>query len=65
MKRKRKNKMFKVKDEDGKIVMLYEDEYYSLLKLKMLINKPAIITLDELDKSSAKEGDNLISEFTS
>ncbi len=58
MKRKRKNKMFKVKDEDGKIVMLYEDEYYSLLKLKKLTNKPTIITLDELDKSSAKEGDN-------
>ena len=50
--------MFKVKDEDGKIVMLYEDEYYSLLKLKKLTNKPTIITLDELDKSSAKEGDN-------
>ena len=58
MKRKRKNKMFKVKDEDGNIVMLYEDEYYSLLKLKKLTNKPTIITLDELDKSSAKEGDN-------
>ena len=58
MKRKRKNKMFKVVDEDGKIVMLYKDEYYSLLKLKKLTNKPTIITLDELDKSSAKEGDN-------
>lgn len=49
--------MFKIVDEDGKIVMLYEDEYYSLLKLKKLTNKPTIITLDVLDKSSAKEGD--------
>jgi len=57
MKRKRKNKMFKIKNEDGSTVMLYEDEYRSLQQFQKILSKTTNITFDVMDKASRKEGD--------